>query len=1077
MATWDWTARANSLVFHITLTQGTPSTASGTFGQSTVTCVITAEGPYDYNYGHKFVVKLTDKNDSNASEYLINWDDTNISYDFPISNGVTVLNKTSTRKFVRGNNGYLNVGFSLEWAQYQRGYSGTYTNTWTGSYSAMYSNCSAPTSISSAATIKAPSTTVRISWSGASGGTNNSISKYKVYYRKASSASTYPTAETYTGTAEVTTTYYDFTVPNERGSYYVFKVQSIGSASGYNSGLSSVYCSTKVNSLPTAPTVKIGTATATTRTITSTESITLSASGSTDSDGQTISYQYRIKPSGGDWGSWTAGSTYTFSTSTLTAGSTKAIQFRGNDGLEGGSAASSVSITRNTAPSIVSGTDTTITSNGTYTANGLTNKFSKHAVVKVKTNKTAGTIYIQAKVESRTVSTNSLTGSSPAWSTESDWAAYTSVAVDSTGITQKSCGVYSTAHALAGYSSEKDYRITYRARFNDGIEVTSYTTFSTLFYCAGKPIIKAIYNQHGTSNVSGTITSPLNFYNKIRIVTYYDGYLTETPSASFSRPESAISINKHYNNENSPTETWYDVTFSRIPDAGSSGTINIVTPLGQLQKIITTSSITETLVPTFPNPSNPNFTFGLSNMKMFETASTTSYQVDIAWPFGSGTYTNRAATYNMSTTMANAVMLRLSYSDSWKDCSLSTLGNSAVSSTLKGTITANNLFGWDSDPLTSAMGNYVGVKTLQAQYVFKNLFGQVIFGPQKAITFDFNTSLSLGDNYIKVVAPINNSYYALGENITYNNLTRLFKLQEGASCALWISGLKRYTYEDVTVKVYWKPTGSSEANTLLSTYTFTKTKATCGKGFTDQNNNYYSISDTQQISSALPMLAASSYTFTIHITGSSTGTIVKTITVTAVQRSAPSLTLNSLTFGGTGNGTWTYSATLGNGFLNSSLPTGASITYRLVRLLNGSYTNASSTFTNSSGSIASSLTSGWSNCTILIKAVVTLTPDFSSSANTANNLLVSKTYTYYSNPILIYASTPTVAYREHQVGINAASEDLGNYAVTIKNSTTKQGVGFKGAYSNIGQVLIQDNSTTQVTTVRIEGFTIDCGTL
>ena len=118
-------------------------------------------------------------------------------------------------------------------------------------YTLPYTACGAPTSVTISANNVAPETGVTLSWSGASAGTNNAITGYHIY-RATSASGTY--SHTYTVTTSATSGSVTVTAPSSNGTSYYFKVYTIGSVSGYNSGASSYVTLTCSYSTPTAPT-------------------------------------------------------------------------------------------------------------------------------------------------------------------------------------------------------------------------------------------------------------------------------------------------------------------------------------------------------------------------------------------------------------------------------------------------------------------------------------------------------------------------------------------------------------------------------------------------------------------------------------------------------------------------------------------------------------------------------------------------------------------------------------------------------------------------------------------------------
>ena len=109
----------------------------------------------------------------------------------------------------------------------------------------------APTSVSLSATNAAPGAELTLSWSGASGGDNNSIAGYQVY-RSTSAEGSYSLLSSVTTTATSGST--TVTAPTENNASYYYKVLTVGTLDGYNSDLSSVYARlTCTFSTPSAP--------------------------------------------------------------------------------------------------------------------------------------------------------------------------------------------------------------------------------------------------------------------------------------------------------------------------------------------------------------------------------------------------------------------------------------------------------------------------------------------------------------------------------------------------------------------------------------------------------------------------------------------------------------------------------------------------------------------------------------------------------------------------------------------------------------------------------------------------------
>lgn len=115
-----------------------------------------------------------------------------------------------------------------------------------------YAATSAPTTLRVASTNAGPGVAVTLEWTGASPGTNNPIAGYEVHRADDPSGAytllaTVTTAET-NGSAQVAT-------PTENGVTYYYRVKTLGTVGGTDSGLSTVYTAlTCTYSSPNAPT-------------------------------------------------------------------------------------------------------------------------------------------------------------------------------------------------------------------------------------------------------------------------------------------------------------------------------------------------------------------------------------------------------------------------------------------------------------------------------------------------------------------------------------------------------------------------------------------------------------------------------------------------------------------------------------------------------------------------------------------------------------------------------------------------------------------------------------------------------
>jgi hypothetical protein len=178
-----------------------------------------------------------------------------------------------------------------------------------------YTACGAPTSCSVSSTLSEGNVT--LSWSGASSGTNNTISSYEFQYSESSDNSTWGSWTALT-TVSTTATSGSISVspPSTRGYYRRFQVRTRGTAgSSYYSGWKVSTNSVRKNTLPTAPT-SFSASPATYNN----ENVTLSWSGAVA--GTSTIKQYNIEHCTSTNGSaWTSWAVLTTVTSSSTSGS------------------------------------------------------------------------------------------------------------------------------------------------------------------------------------------------------------------------------------------------------------------------------------------------------------------------------------------------------------------------------------------------------------------------------------------------------------------------------------------------------------------------------------------------------------------------------------------------------------------------------------------------------------------------------------------------------------------------------------------------------------------------------------
>ena len=123
------------------------------------------------------------------------------------SMSVTVVNGVAATTYKSGSftlnrNSSGNGGFRISFSTSINGNAVSASDSWSLDSVITYTKCSAPTTFTVSPTTAGPNDKITVTWSGAKGGTNNSISSYRIYWR-ITSGGTAPSTSTYTDTQDV----------------------------------------------------------------------------------------------------------------------------------------------------------------------------------------------------------------------------------------------------------------------------------------------------------------------------------------------------------------------------------------------------------------------------------------------------------------------------------------------------------------------------------------------------------------------------------------------------------------------------------------------------------------------------------------------------------------------------------------------------------------------------------------------------------------------------------------------------------------------------------------------------------
>ena len=437
------------------------------------------------------------------------WKDLNVSQG---TGNVTVTDKQPSIgktpiKLTPGTTYYLFIyqsNSTYGWRYWGSGGAPTLTTT-----DVTYSKCGAPTSIT-ASSFTIPEKKVTINWSGATAGTSNSITGYTIYIK----AGAAPSSNDYTymkkisstagnGSAEIDIKS-DDTHTVARGTTYYIKMVTDGSAGkGWESGISTVSASTKINSLPSQPNV-----TAPRLFHSKGSTVTFSATAGADADGsaQTLELYYGTSQKGEK-----TKFTREFSVFLQANKEQYVYYFWTYDGYEFSEPASAT-VTKNVAPTF-SFVETGGTSFLALNNDGISNNRLgwRNQIIGTFTANTSGKV----------VQTIHYTLDNADFLKEGEFlSSATREYIMTTTSLNYSCLVESEIREAYDSTKNLNYYITYV--FYDSIESSQRIRVpETGYYSIPRaPEQFEIYNQYSNSNISGTIEG--NFDKNIRIVAPWD---------------------------------------------------------------------------------------------------------------------------------------------------------------------------------------------------------------------------------------------------------------------------------------------------------------------------------------------------------------------------------------------------------------------------------------------------------------------------------------------------------------------------------------------------------------------------
>ena len=863
-----------------------------------------------------------------------------------------------------------------------------------------YTPCIAPDFISLSRQIQTPGESVSLSWSGAMAGTNLTIGSYDIY-RSTSEEGEYSLL----GNTEDTS--YNVEAPSA-GTYYYYKIitKPAEDETGiYDSDFSIASEGLKGNTAPNAPTVSVNKTA-----IPSTGgAITFTVIPGSDIDDQTRSLAYSTTQDGEKIPftspltiSFTTGATYYFYTF---------------DGLAY-SSATSQSITVNVKPVISTFTYDSI---GLYNALGGTGienyqlGYANNITPKISSNK-IGNVKVELEYYSLP---SSAPGATTAWNSEG--GEINRVIVQQSPISSTS-NVILNNYNIHQYISLGSTNIHWRLRIvlNDGIEDSDFIYYPSAsaqkYYAIARPsALLATYNQHGNSDITGTNAGQV--WRNVRLKIYND---TSVPLVSTiaSINDSAI---------NATTSTSVDGQYRYIdialPDGLSGGTtINISSQMRDSSNYViksVTTSVTETQTAQLDTLSH-----GAQVIKPFTDTGT--FAISAGWPFGSYTEVSAAtlSAFNCSTNASTAIKLIYSSSNNGS-------GTNRVEKTLTWTKSGDNIstsmnknvaYDWNN---SLGYTIYNGSRSYYCRLEITNLFGKTVSTPWLLRTFNF-AEPAQSPSILSIDWSLDgNTWNALGNKAIQEGVYLRFNCSFGL-----------FTTDEVKVSLLLNNASGERSvssyefgsPTRITPITYSNTELSRATNRTVANNTKsYVYKVTTEIADTR------NRQWKLKIENSGYTTTSSYITTPVTRQCAPDLTLIKCEVNKNYQLTYIYTLTdNGGGTLTNYLFDG---TQNLSTALPGA------------GGTVQSLVVDWETKTVSVKTVSVVTG------------LYTNTKTYYSNSIIVYQISPTVAYRKNRLGINT-DEPLEDAMVDIHQSTGQTSVVIQGLDENSNPTKFEVNVTT-----------------
>lgn len=599
-------------------------------------------------------------------------------------------------------------------SNYDSGYNSFSTYTDFSTPALLWTNCTAPSRVWSPDALIIKPGSLRVNWSGATGGTDNAIKNYTVYWLISPTNEELPTTSRYSGKETTLDSFYDITIPEKyRGQYISVRIQSNAT---YNNPISSDYIRRSVNSLPDSPLIST-----TSKTIPSTQtSVTIT-------DILPGNLNFGSKSGSVSWARTSDGPENPVNEEKITdntlgdliQGNSRDYYFWTYDGLEYSSSPTKVTITKNIKPVM------SVTVNAEETVYSKVSNQKDNTVLEVFSNFLSANknCFYDVKIKKYVAP-----GSSSLLLT----------LIDNEKLTVEGTPLNRDIRSLGLPECEYYFEFTCRDEIEVGNSVTtgryvspSLPTFSN----------DTTYNKFSENNVPGTNST--DFYQELRFVSsHYDSYLDEKGIFRLdtgSNESISYTVAKKKDSNTSPTKIFYDVT---ITSDLAPGQFYDFFPTLQLAGLTSSALVSRRRTPVLdPTPSSGStlyikpFTDGWD--KVNNKPSLSSKKISIS----KGTFTD-----NELTKFYNYYNIDENSEEWWKSVIITPDGKELdVTNLVKGSALNGDYYerkfeitGSDFFTKLNEISNKAGILICTLKNTITNRFKQTISKQSSIVTLDFN---------------------------------------------------------------------------------------------------------------------------------------------------------------------------------------------------------------------------------------------------------------------------------------------------------------------------------------------------